>query len=182
MPSNQIIFTQEHVVLLKKGESRAIHLWYSTFSPKLRSFFLSRVRVDHDAEELIQDTFLSCLSSLPLYRGESNFWSWMLGVARHELADYYRKLYAKKVISSFPLGDSLLDAFTQETQDNRESVLAVLRQLPHAVAELLRLKYIDHLSVDQIAVELDLEPHAVQGRLYRARKIFKKLYEEMGNI
>lgn len=170
------------IAALKRGEPRAINAWYESMAPKLRSYFSSRVRTSHDVDELVQDTFLSCLDSLPLYRGEAGFLTWMLGIARHELADYYRKLYAKKVIAMLPLGDSILDAFHHESNETKECVLQTLAYLPFKVAELLRLKYIDCLSVEEIAVELDLEPHAVQGRLYRARKVFKKIYEEITAI
>ncbi len=171
-----------HITLverLKRGEKKAIREWYSQFSPKLARYFSAKVRYSQDADELIHDTFLSCLSSLPLYRGEAGFYSWMLSIARHELADYYRKLYAKKVISALPMGDQLLEAAAHESSETTDSVQSVLAKLPEAVSELLALKYIDKLSVEGIAQRLAVSPHVVQGRLYRARNTFRKVFEEM---
>ncbi|PWU23754.1 hypothetical protein C5B42_01865 [Candidatus Cerribacteria bacterium 'Amazon FNV 2010 28 9'] len=171
--------TPSFINAMKKGEQRAIRAWYTTYAPKLASFFSSRTRVASDVDELVHDTFLSCLSSLPLFRAESGLWSWMMGIARHELSDYYRKLYAKRVIHALPLGDTLLEAAEKQTSGKHEDTLATLARLPKTVAELLRLKYIDKQPVEQIAQALSIEPHAVQGRLYRARKAFKKLYDEI---
>ncbi|SRR5258708_7690854 len=163
---------------LKKGEKHAVHAWYREFSPKLRSFFRTKVKHEADVDELTHDTFLSCLSSLPLYRGESSLYSWMLSIARHELADYYRKLYAKKVIAALPLGDQLLDAVSHEIPAMQSVVTTVLAKLPEAISELLALKYIDKLSVEAIASNLSVSPHTIQSRLYRARNAFKKAYDQ----
>ncbi len=163
---------------LKKGEKHAIREWYEIFAPKLRHFFAAKVRQAHDIDELTHDTFLSCLASLPLYRGEAGLYAWMLSVARHELADYYRKLYAKKVIAALPLGEQLLEAASHETSDIQHTVRTTLSHLPQTVVELLALKYIDKLSVEAIAAKLALSPHVVQSRLYRARNAFRKAFEE----
>lgn len=167
------------VELLKSGDKKAIHQWYSLYSPKLRSFFASKVRQAHDADELVHDVFLSCLSSLPLYRGESKFYSWMLSIARHELADYYRKLYAKRVILALPIGDQLLESASHEATETTQSVKTALSKLPGAVTELLALKYIDRLSVEGIARKMSVTPHVVQSRLYRARLAFRRVFEEL---
>lgn len=164
---------------LKTGEKRAIHEWYAFYAPRLRTFFAGRVKQIHDVDELTHDTFLSCLQSLPLYRGEGNFYGWMLSIARHELADYYRKLYAKKVIAVLPLGEQVLEAAGKEGHEVQQTVQAVLDKLPSTVSELLALKYIDKLSVEAIAAKLEESPHAIQSRLYRARNAFRKVFEEV---
>lgn len=164
---------------LKQGHPGAIRNWYQWYAPKLRLFFASRVREEHDCDELTHDTFLSCLASLPLFRGKSQLYTWMISVARHELADYYRKLYAKKVIASFPLGEQLLEAASLETSDIQHEVRRVLDRLPASVRELLALKYVDKLSVTTIARKLSLTPALVQSRLYYARLEFKKMYESL---
>lgn len=167
---------------LKKGDKIAIRNWYFEYAPKLRRFFTTKVKQQVDVDELTHDTFLSCLASLPLYRGDAGLYGWMLSIARHELADYYRKLYAKKVVSALPLGEQLLDAAARETSDVEHAVHNVLIVLPETVKELLALKYIDKLSVEKIASRLSLNPHVVQSRLYRARNAFKKAYKELQQI
>lgn len=170
---------EQFVSHLKRGEKKAIRAWYTQYAPKLHTFFSLKVRSPKDADELTHDTFLSCLKSLPLYRGDASFYGWMLSIARHELADYYRKFYAKRVISALPLGEQLVEAATHETSDMQHVVRGVLRLLPDAVGELLALKYVDKLSVCTIAKKMRVSSHVVQSRLYRARLAFRKLYEEV---
>lgn len=172
-------YRPELIARLKQGDKEAVRIWYGKTVPQLQNFFRTRVRFEKDIDELVQDTLLSALSSLPLYRGDANFFSWMMGIARHELGDYYRKLYAKRTIAVLPLGETLLSSVSQETHDMHDFVAYALQLLPKAVSELLLLKYIDKLSVEEIAQQLKLAPHAVQGRLYRARIAFRKLYEEI---
>lgn len=172
-------YRPELIAGLKSGDKHSVKIWYEQTSPKLRGFFASRVRFEKDIDELVHDTLLSTLSSLPLYRGDANFFSWMMGIARHELGDYYRKLYAKRTIAVLPLGDMLLSSVSHETYDMHDLVAYVLDLLPKTVAELLQLKYVDQLSVEEIGKKFKLAPHAVQGRLYRARIAFRKMYKEM---
>lgn len=166
---------------LKRGHAPTVRKWYGLYASKLHSFFGTRVKQEADCDELVHDTFLSCLASLPLYRGECALWTWMMGIARHELMDYYRKLYAKKAIALLPLGEQFLDSLKEEPL-KQQYVIASLAKLPKQTAELLSLKYIDNLSVEAIARNLALTPHAVQSKLYRARELFKKTYEEVSNL
>jgi RNA polymerase sigma-70 factor (ECF subfamily) len=141
----------------------------------LQRFFSNRVAHPSDAQELVQDTLLSCLSSLPLFRGEANFWGYMLSVARHELADYWRKKYAKRAISLLPFGQELLDSVERPVKggNQEDEIVRLLERLPSDISELLQLKYIDGLSIKELATQYGLSFSAMQSRLYRAKEVFK---------
>ena len=44
-----------------------------------------------DAEDLLQETLLAAWQGLPKFRGDASLRSWILGIARHKLDDYYRR-------------------------------------------------------------------------------------------
>ena len=46
---------------------------------------------DSELDDLVQETFLAAWQNLPSYRGESSVRSWLLGIARHKVEDYYRR-------------------------------------------------------------------------------------------
>src|SRR3989344_1118054 len=92
---------------LKSGDSPAVNEWFRAYHDRLLAFVSQKIDNAHDAEELVQETFVNCLKHLPLFRGESSIWTWMCGIAQHEVADFYRKKYAKKALKLLPLGEWL---------------------------------------------------------------------------
>jgi len=168
---------QELITRLKAGDESAVSIWYSSSKDELLQFFLKRMSSEADAQELVHDTFLSCLSSLPLFRGESELWTFMLSVARHELADYWRKKYAKKAISMLPFGHEILESLSGESSVDKSEMGPILDQLPDEISEMLQLKYIDGKSVKELAVHYNLSFAAMQSKLHRAKELFKEIYE-----
>jgi len=89
------------------GDDRAISLFYRRYRKKLLVFIERKVR-QGPAEEITQDVFVSALESLPVYKGKSSLYSWLLGIARHEIADFYRKKKIKEIVfSRLPFWKSL---------------------------------------------------------------------------
>ncbi len=174
---------QDLIVKLKAGESSSVNIWYATSKDELLAFFLKRMSSEADAQELVHDTYLSCLSSLPLFRGDSGLWTFMVSIARHELADYWRKRYAKKAIALLPFGQELLDSVEGDADehswvlDHGREISHILHQLPEEISELLQLKYVDGLSVKELATHYGLSFAAMQSKLHRAKAVFKEQYE-----
>ena len=147
---------------LRQGDEKAVAEWYRRFEPKIFNYILAKISSLPDAQELVQDTFLSCLQHLPLFRGEASILTWMRQIAQRRVASYYRKKYAKKIIKTLPIGDLVLSAGVYDAQDISQKVILTLARLSLSSAELLKLKYIDDKSVKQIARELRQSVKAVE--------------------
>lgn len=171
-------FTQESALLegLKDGLPQAVEYWFKHFQPKVLAFVSTKVSIEKDAEEITQEIFLNCLKHLPLFRGESSILTWMYSIARHEVADYYRKKYAKKAISLLPLNEILQIEDVKDAHTVSENVRQVFYQMTQEHRELLLLKYIDQKKVKDIADELGKSVKSVESDLFRARIEFKRLY------
>ena len=161
---------------LRQGLPEAVECWYKRYFAKLRTHLLNKVPVERDADELAQDAFLACLKHLPLFRGESSIWTWMVRVAQHEVADYYRKKYAKKVIHALPLSELLTAPTEKDAHEVAQKVQRVLLQLSAESRELLQQKYIDQKSVESLAKETGKTAKSIESLLFRARKEFKQRY------
>lgn len=168
----------ELITRLKNGDQKAVEVWYKASQARLKGFFASKVKSEHDVDELVHDTYLSCLKSLPLFRAQSGLWSWMVSIARHELADYWRRYYAKRVIRALPFGDELLHLTIDEEPSASSFTQEILSKLPEDIVELLHLKYVDKLSVKQLAMAYGISFEAMQSRLYRAKMMFWSAYEQ----
>ncbi len=161
---------------LKTGDSKAVSQWFSSYHDRIFAVALQKISNTKDAEELTQQTFINCLRQMPLFRGASSLWTWMNAVLRHEIADYYRKKYAKNALRALPLSEFFLEEKLADSQELSDKVALVLSQMSVGYSELLQRKYIDKAKVKEIAVQLGTTVKAVESDLFRAREEFKFLW------
>lgn len=166
------------VELLKLGDTVAVEYWFGEYHPKLLRFINQKVESKQDSEELAQQTFLNCMKNLPLFLGTSSLLTWMVSIAKHEVADYYRKKYAKKAIQTLPLSQLFLADTVDDAHEISLKVIAVLQKMGVHSKELLLKKYVDKHTVAAIAEELGKTIKAIESDLFRARKEFRVLYEQ----
>jgi RNA polymerase sigma-70 factor (ECF subfamily) len=163
---------------LRAGKKTAVRQWFSAFAPYLLRLALRRVKTAEDAEEIVQETFLNCLKQLPLFRGQARLRTWMVSILHHEIADYYRKLYAKRALKITPLADFILAEPLQNSSETAALVRSVLAQMAHEKKELLMMKYVDRKRVEEIARVWNKTVKAVESELFRARREFRALYAQ----
>jgi RNA polymerase sigma-70 factor, ECF subfamily len=162
---------------LKNGEPQAVETWFKQYYRLILNFVRTKINSEHDAEEITQEIFINCLKHLPLFRGNASIKTWMIGIARHEVADYYRKKYAKKAILALPMSELLSEAHIGDAHDVSEKVRSVIQSMSQHNRELLLLKYIDGKKVGEIALEMGKSIKAIESELFRARQEFKALYQ-----
>lgn len=167
---------QDLISKLKQGDTRAVNQWFSEYNDKLTKVVVKKVSNYQDAEEIVQQTFLNCLKHLPLFRGRSSIWTWMNSIARHEIADYFRKKYAKRALKTTRLSEFLMLDNIDDSSEVSEKVRRVLKKMRSNHRELLLLKYVDKKKVAIIAREFGISIKSVESELFRARKEFRAIW------
>jgi RNA polymerase sigma-70 factor, ECF subfamily len=130
-------------------------------------------------EDIVQEILLAAWQSLPKFRGDASLRSWILGIARHKIDDYYRRRLRETDITEEgeslaepaiePLLDRHLDAAAE--QDRVERTLALL---PEAYTLALIWRYRDEKSVREMAQLSGKTEKATERLLARARENFRK--------
>lgn len=171
--------TDEEVI---KGILRSDDFWLEKFQrwyrKRLLNFVLQKIDDPRDAEEIVQDVLMSVIYCLPSFQGKSSFWTWICGIARHEIADFYRKRKIKTILfSHLPFlkkiaSQALSPELALEEKELKEKVVRVFSHLAEGYREILRLKYIEGFSLCQIASRYRKSVKAVEMRLRRARFAF----------
>jgi len=170
-------------VLIQKviaNDKKALRQFYKTFKPKLERFFGRRIGDRHDCEEVVADTLLSAIDSLPLFSGKSKLSTWVMAIAKHELVDYYRRKKIKTfVFSHFPFLERLVSKalspeLALEEKEAKRKIAGAFEKTSEGYQHILRLKYMDGLSMREIAERLEMTVKAVESKLSRARKAFRK--------
>jgi RNA polymerase sigma-70 factor (ECF subfamily) len=164
------------------GEKGAATTFYKVFAPKLRKYLVTKLP-DEEVEEVIQDAFLSAFDSLSLYRGESSVLTWLISIARHEVADFYRKRYVRQVVEkTTPLFENMVSEvlspeFVLEKKKIEKKFFSSYRKLSRQYQDILSYRYELSMSVKEIAERMDLSFKATESLLFRARLAFREEYE-----
>jgi RNA polymerase sigma factor (sigma-70 family) len=146
---------------------------------RLRKYLAGRLQNSDDAEEIFQETLISVTQSLPTFQGTSSFFTWVCGIANHEIADFYRKKKIKTFLfSNFPFLENIVsEALGPEEklleQEIKKEVKDSLEKLSKGYSLILRLKYYNCLSMQEIAAQMGITVKAVESRLSRARLAFR---------
>jgi len=146
------------------------------------NFIRTRVDNEEEAEEIFQETLVAALESLPLFSRRSSSFTWLCGIAKHEVADHYRKKKIKTILfSRLPWLENLASEALGPEQvflkkEFEQNVTKTLKGLDEGYREVLRLKYYQGLTVSQIAQKLNESTKTIESRLWRARQSFAKAF------
>lgn len=167
------------VARLRQGQSAAVERWYHLYQQRLSRLVQARLASPQDVQDVTQEIFINCLQNLSNFSERSSLWTWMCSIARHEIADYYRKLYAKKVLQLLPLSDFLpVNNLYSETELS-EKLECVWQKIGDYYHELLMQKYLDRTKVEQLARARGKTNKAIESELFRARQAFKEAFNEL---
>jgi RNA polymerase sigma-70 factor (ECF subfamily) len=170
------------------GEERAFDEFFDAyFSPMFR-FALRRLDGNEDAaEEVVQAALSKAVTKMSSWRGEATLLTWLFTFCRHEIAAWWRK--SQREPSSRAFSDDLADveailesravidaAARASSKETSRVVQLVLDRLPRHYGDVLEWKYIDALSVNEIAARLGVGLKAAESLLTRARGAFRETF------
>lgn len=164
------------------GDRRTLSFFYRTWQPKLLRFIETKIDNQHDAEEILQDVLFAVLEGLRDFQGKSSLQTYLFSVCNHKIIDYYRRKKIKQtVFSKIPQLENLIAGLKSpeeelETKIYKEKIEATLQKLLPGYRKLLVLKYLDNLTVGEIAQKFTTTLKSAEARLSRARKAFVKAF------
>ncbi len=152
------------------------------YQKSLMAFVRRKIGDEDVVEELTQDILMAAYQALPAFNKKSSEFSFICGIAKHKITDYYRKKKLKTVLFSVnPVIEEMAeDALTPERDvlknELKEEIKKTMTELREDYEKILRLKYIDNWKSSQIAQLMKISVKAVESRLIRARKKFQSLW------
>ena len=151
---------------------------YQRALPEVYGYLARRCSDTAVAEDLTSETFLAAVRALKQGDVVAIGVPWLIGVARHKLADHWRARARDD-----RLHDALEDEHV-EVDDPWDAALDrvrandVLGGLGDHHRAALMLRYVDGLPVPEVASLLGRTVHATEALLVRARRAFRRAYEE----
>ena len=150
---------------------------YDDALPHVYGYLLARCGDAGLAEDLTAESFLAAVHAVRKPGAPGPSIPWLIGVARHKLADHWRRVEREQ------RGLRLLDGEPARVEDPWETIVdrirarQVLGRLGAHHRAALTLRYLDGLPVPEVAQHLDRSVHATEALLVRARAAFRRIYE-----
>ena len=155
---------------------RALLALYDEALPQVYGYFVRRCGDRGTAEDLTSETFLAAMDAARKPEPPPLTVPWLIGVARHKLADHYRRRHDRATVpvAEMPEPDDPDD--TWDAHLDRIVAEQVLARLASQHRLVLVLRYLDNLSVPECADLLGRTVHATEALLVRARRAFRVQY------
>jgi RNA polymerase sigma-70 factor (ECF subfamily) len=173
---------------MRARQEDAFDEFFADYFPRLFRFALMRLRDDDAAEEVVQTTLIQAVRKLDTWRGDATLFTWLCTICRRECSAFAARTSRGL---SVPLEDDDPDvraaleslAAAAESPDAALArgdvgrlVQIALDYLPPHYSRVLDWKYLQDLTVHDIAERLRTTPKAVESLLTRARMAFREAF------
>jgi len=170
--------------------------WVDRYGDLMHRYTLVRVKDAGAAEEIVQVTFFAALQSIQSFAGRSSEKSWLFGILKHKILDYFRE---EKKNKNFDLNEpedsdpceydingqwkdvpqhwTLDPEKAAENQKLAQTLAQCLDDLPDKLRQVFVLKEIEGLSTQEICKDFSIKPTNLWVILHRARNHLKECLE-----
>jgi RNA polymerase sigma-70 factor (ECF subfamily) len=172
----------------EKGDEKAYAELMQRYKKPVYHMILKMVRNVDDADDLTIEAFSKAFRNLKKFNPEFTFSTWLFRIATNNCIDFIRK----KKLDTFSIntsfkddnGDSLdIDIKDFNPNPQEETIKAekiniiqsIVTKLPPKYQILVKLRYFQELSYEEIAVEIDAPLGTVKAQLHRARELLYDL-------
>ena len=166
------------------GNTNAFAFLVEKYKDMVFTLAIRMTRSREEAEEISQDAFIKAYKSLPKFKGDSKFSTWLYKIAYNLSIDYLKK--QKRLIKS-----DLIDEINEgnlgleqdvlsliENKERKQIIEKAIYLLPEDDRVIITLFYFEELSLNEISDVVNIKANAVKVKLHRSRK---KLYELLKN-
>lgn len=167
---------RELVDRIVSGSQGDFDLLYDAYFNRVYRFALKRLRDRGEAEDVAQEVFMTILSALPSYQGQSSLLVWIFGITRNKVNRRFRR--PRPILEPVEEG-SALDVEGQsppmeQSLDARRILHRCQEVIDHDLTDIQRqifhLKHRRHQPIRVIAARLGKSEDAIKANLYRMRR------------
>jgi RNA polymerase sigma-70 factor, ECF subfamily len=170
----------------KQGDQQAMSILVNRYSKRVYNLALRILRNREEAEDILQETFLTVVAKLHMFDGRSSFFTWVYRIATNSALMLLRKKKIRR--ANFKSNDfdpeqvelnnlvdwsqdPTIDVSNEETRDKINEAIETLKEKYKAV---FILRDIEGLSTREASEVLNITEENVKIRLLRARQFLRK--------
>lgn len=169
---------RELVGRVLEGDDNAFEYLFNRYRDAIHRLFVQRLGGANDADDLLQETFIKVYINLHRYNAEYTFGQWAYTIARNTFIDYVRKRQDDLPIDekfSSPASNTPTPEESVINSQQRHQIELCIARLPENYRRLIRMRFFDEYSYEEIAAKLTLPLGTVKTQIHRAREQMCKL-------
>lgn len=185
----KLLTDEQLVCLYSKGDNKAFDVLLSRYQSKIYNYIFFLVRNDTLADDLFQETFLKCISTIRQgsYQESGRFGAWLMRIAHNLVIDHFRQEKSENTLSDDDTDGDLFNRI-ELCEDNVETrlvnhqVLTDVRRLIQALSpeqrEIVFMRYYQNLSFRDIAEATGVSINTALGRMRYALINMRRMADE----
>lgn len=173
-------------------DKNRVEEWFDAYAEDLFRWALAKLPSDDIAKDLVQDTFVAALQSVDKFKAVSSPRTWLIGILKNKIADYYRKesrIPTQSFEDSFAERTQASDDFNEqghwkemaatdtwnadvELLDNPEFLKVMnscLNKLPNNWSLIIQAKYLLEKEAEEICKEFEISKTNYWQVIHRAK-------------
>ena len=179
--NNALTEEREMIQLFKSGNK-------DVFTDLIKPYYMQAYKIayrilnqHHDAEDATQNAIIKVYKCLDQFRGTSSFKSWLIKIVRNHAIDIYRSNQrTTKIKDNFKeIRNPSSTSISQPTniKEMKSDLSVLITSISPTYEEVIKLRFVDSLSYEEISSELMCSVGTVKSRISRGRKQIKTLMD-----
>lgn len=167
--------------LLKRCKNNDSSAQFAVYNLYYKAMFNTAFRIvnNHfDAEDLMQDAFLTAFSQLNSFKNEATFGAWLKRIVINKSINHLQKLQKVTWVSLETIKEPLFEPQQNFNGVNAKEILEIVTKLPANYKVVFTLYFIEGYDYEEIAQILNISYQNSRVIVSRAKKKFQYLYNE----
>ena len=162
----------------KAGDNDALIVLYERYKQQIFRYLYYRLGDVHTAEDLTTDVFLRAIQALPRFQDQGKSVSaWLFQIARNLATDRFRR---QTIVRQVDLAEGLIDPTISPEHAAEKSLMleelrVALQQLTSDQRDVILLRFIDGLSIADVAATMNKSESAVKNLQLRGLRTLQRL-------
>jgi RNA polymerase sigma factor (sigma-70 family) len=173
----------ELVTAAQHGDSKSMDTLVREVEPRLRGFIYRSTFDRQSLDDLVQETLLKMITSLPGLRKAESFWPWLFCVARTSMNSYFRKYGCSAVVPFSTLRHQMwrqsLEDYRKSRHDSAQQEVGAIvdesiSKLKTGFRTVVCMRCFHNMSYAQISASIGLSQRATRTLFFRAKQRIRK--------
>ena len=156
----------------KSNDTKAQSELYQLFSSKLFSVSLKYSNSHAEAEDNLQDAFITIFTKIKQYKNKGSFEGWLKRITINTIMQRYRKQKVFEIVNEDAIIDENIDI--EDDDVGIDFLLQCIQELPDRYRLVFNLYVLDGYSHKEIAEMLAITTGTTKSNLARARQLLKQ--------
>ena len=180
MSGAEIMAYEDNIEAFKAGNEEAYKELVEMYKKPLFNLVYSIIANSEEAEEIVQDVFVSFYIKRESFEGRSKIYTWLYRVSFNRSVDHIRKREREKKYRIKEYRNSEVQESDNDNSINKIILAEALSKLEDDFRIPLMMAEYENYSYNEISETLDLPVNTVRTRIFRARKKLLSIMKKMG--